>query len=101
MSKTTGAPRFTKGLFIYDFPVETNICFFVYIAEQNAETKEACYKCRICNKKFNRAERLSSHMTTHRGYDCTEPGCDKVRNPTNFIRLGFLHVCLPQCKKLY
>ncbi|XP_065661790.1 metastasis-associated protein MTA3 [Hydra vulgaris] len=39
---------------------------------------EAVYKCRICNKKFNRAERLSSHMTTHRGYDCSEDGCGKT-----------------------
>lgn len=44
------------------------------------DSKEACYKCRICNKKFNRAERLSSHMLTHRGYDCTEPGCGKTFN---------------------
>lgn len=52
--------------------------FPFYKAETNNDVKEACYKCRICNKKFNRAERLSSHMTTHRGYDCTEPGCGKV-----------------------
>jgi len=48
--------------------------------ETTNDTKEACYKCRICNKKFNRAERLSSHMTTHRGYDCSEPGCGKTFN---------------------
>jgi len=48
--------------------------------ESGNDAKEACYKCRICNKKFNRAERLSSHMATHRGYDCTEPGCGKTFN---------------------
>lgn len=49
-------------------------------SEASADSKEACYKCRICNKKFNRAERLSSHMATHRGYDCTEVGCGKTFN---------------------
>lgn len=49
-------------------------------SETTNDSKEACYKCRICNKKFNRAERLSSHMTTHRGYDCSEPGCGKTFN---------------------
>jgi len=44
----------------------------------DSENTEPLYKCRICHKKFNRAERLSSHMTTHRGYDCTEPGCGKT-----------------------
>jgi len=47
-------------------------------SEATTDSKEACYKCRICNKKFNRAERLSSHMTTHRGYDCTQPDCGKT-----------------------
>lgn len=71
-------------------------------SEQNAETKEACYKCRICNKKFNRAERLSSHMTTHRGYDCTEPGCDKTFTlKTHLSRhLAKAHLIYPLDSKL-
>ena len=62
------------------------IYLFIYSADANSDSNEAVYKCRICNKKFNRAERLSSHMTTHRGYDCTEPGCGKVSFLVFFIR---------------
>lgn len=39
---------------------------------------ETVYKCRICNKKFNRAERLSNHMAAHKGLKCSVPGCEKV-----------------------
>eukprot|EP00794_Sanderia_malayensis_P020599 gene20599-22630_t len=38
---------------------------------------ETVYKCRICSKKFNRAERLSNHMVAHKGLKCTVAGCDK------------------------
>lgn len=70
--------------------------------EQTSDSKEACYKCRICNKKFNRAERLSSHMTTHRGYDCTEQGCGKTFNlKTHLTRhLAKAHCIYPLDSKM-
>jgi len=66
------------------------------------DSKEACYKCRICNKKFNRAERLSSHMITHRGYDCTEIGCGKTFNlKTHLTRhLAKFHCIYPLDSKM-
>ena len=69
-------------LFLFYFFFYLYFLFFVLFlqGETSTDSKEACYKCRICNKKFNRAERLSSHMATHRGYDCTEQGCGKVNS---------------------
>lgn len=68
----------------------------------SGDSKEACYKCRICNKKFNRAERLSSHMITHRGYDCTEVGCGKTFNlKTHLTRhLAKFHCIYPLDSKM-
>ena len=45
---------------------------------------ETVYKCRICNKKFNRAERLSNHMAAHKGLKCSVPGCEKVDGVLHF-----------------
>lgn len=41
---------------------------------------EPRYTCRVCGKVFNRAERLSSHMGTHKMYKCAVSQCDKVFN---------------------
>ncbi|KAK3730356.1 hypothetical protein QZH41_014855 [Actinostola sp. cb2023] len=41
---------------------------------------EPRYTCRLCGKVFNRAERLSSHMMTHKSYKCVVRGCDKFFN---------------------
>ena len=57
---------------------------------------EAVYKCRICNKKFNRAERLSNHMAAHKGLKCTFPGCEKVT--TLLILLAFRSASLRSCR---
>lgn len=72
-------------------------------SESNSgDGKEACYKCRICNKKFNRAERLSSHMLTHRGYNCSESGCGKTFNlKTHLTRhLAKAHCIYPLDSKM-
>ncbi|XP_048586587.1 metastasis-associated protein MTA3 isoform X2 [Nematostella vectensis] len=41
---------------------------------------EPRYTCRVCGKVFNRAERLSSHMQTHKMYKCVVRGCEKLFN---------------------
>lgn len=41
---------------------------------------ETRYTCRVCGKVFNRAERLSSHMSIHKMYKCAVSRCDKVFN---------------------
>ncbi|XP_031554090.1 metastasis-associated protein MTA3-like isoform X2 [Actinia tenebrosa] len=41
---------------------------------------EPRYTCRVCGKVFNRAERLSNHMITHKSYKCVVRGCDKSFN---------------------
>ncbi|KAJ7390829.1 Metastasis-associated protein mta1 [Desmophyllum pertusum] len=43
-------------------------------------TLQPSYTCRVCGKVFNRAERLSSHMATHKMYKCGVLRCDKVFN---------------------
>ncbi|XP_065061183.1 metastasis-associated protein MTA3-like isoform X3 [Rhopilema esculentum] len=63
---------------------------------------EAVYKCRICNKKFNRAERLSNHMAAHKGLKCTFPGCEKSFSLKAHLsrHLAMQHSMFNEAKKL-
>lgn len=55
------------------------------------------YTCRVCGKVFNRAERLSSHMGTHKVYKCGVSRCEKVFNsrPNLTRHLTAVHGCRP------
>ncbi|KAK2561152.1 Metastasis-associated protein MTA1 [Acropora cervicornis] len=58
---------------------------------------EPRYTCRVCGKVFNRAERLSSHMGTHKMYKCAVSHCGKVFNsqPNLTRHLTAVHGCRP------
>jgi len=63
---------------------------------------ETVYKCRICNKKFNRAERLSNHMAAHKGLKCSVPGCEKSFSLKSHLsrHLAMQHSMFTEAKKL-